>query len=1678
MSIPSDLSTNEQWANDFVQQMRKAGGMYLSNALTGYFASKKIEIEEEMIPNLVDATIKAAFSNVTVKEYVDTYQKATEIVATCAETLGDGISYALAMQDVTVLAHTFVLIIVKMIGMQGVCSRLLAAVITRCVRCMLKQQNEKLRTEGPSEEAWEGVSQVLTAFWQMIAVARGVAVSPPKDMKGLAASVFDGLGSVSNKTRSLLLFFSNLCGVLAHLYEWFMDKVCGVSMLQRITYRDGGVMVKWTEEAITLTNPERENQVLNDCQWFARLVTADTVADYLAAEMNKAGCKDVPPLFSQYKKRLSILRQKGLNLGVATAYRPEPVCLWVSGTPGIGKTYMKDEVCIKLLQSVHVETTGNDIYPMNMAQKYWTGAENKHVIYYDDFATVEDSTILPESIGQFMQLVSDSRFAPPQAECEDKGKALRPLLVYVNANEENPSFNCLRNPHAFQRRRHICVEVRLTHEFCLRFGDKASLETKGAKAWLKNHMTEDNPTPHLLYIFKDPVSGKNLSDPLVYNVYMPRLVEMFQERYMESNTTYEKKMAAYRVLQDDLCDQPLQQILNIITSKASAEAGVSEACGVREYWKLTTQHMQDSGARASEWLKSFFMDKEAPQGPPQTEGEEMPSVVCSCHPLIALNIGEDENGEIVWIHHATKEGRPAHLEPCGEHCRMRLSWWRKRAEQRARSRGDVRMLQWLSKTWDRMDGVSTSTQTNITAPIMDHAADILTKHFEKYLTQREWPIKWKNVAIGLGMVTAIFSVLGGAYYFFFREVKSEEAPTLDVYADYNTIRRSEVISSGDIGTARGPAVGGIRPKVFASQSLETPDKNAVFRSEGPREILTLVDRNICYLVASGFDKATGREYNGLTMRCFGICGRWIIMLKHYIAKLNRTENLQVQFINSCGTKNQTINFRECNHKALLDSEIILVELPQKISAFKDIRKHMMTERSAKTLGSKGVLYEKALAVPGTVFEVQIKVAKELTYYDENVPFTIPTVFTYKWHDAGRCMTPLISKLGLGHAIIGFHICGGAGTGAAEPVIAETFSILGQQFDVELVNSDYIDINKTSRIVLEGDMQPEGIANSKYAVRPSEKTQIVPSAIHGYIPPVTTPAPLTPKDVDGEFSPLISGCNKHGMPPSGFDKDLLKRAQQHLRENYMNHCLPARPEVGVLSEQEAIVGIPALDGYQAMEMSTSEGFPFTGMRTIGESGKRRLFDIVENGVYREVRALDPALRRELDEKAALRDAGIIPFTVFTDCLKDARISVEKFKIPGKTRIFSISPTDFTIQFRQYFLDILASQKQNRLQLEHMVGMNVHSMEWTVLGRAVQSKGSKILCGDYSNFGPGLDSEVVRCVGEVWADWYEKHERDQEVDEKELLRRRQVRLIMFEELRHSVHLCKDIFYRVCCGSPSGAPCTVNINNDVNKMYIYMAWMECFKDNPLYNNMVSFNHHIALFVYGDDLILNVSDEVADKFNNEFLQNFFAKHNIRYTDDTKGDTIKKWGTFEEASFLKGKFTPHKERPFVYNYSLSKASIEDCANWIRNHPDPVAATHQAVCDSLMLAYGAGREYYDEHRRKLLAAWFDVTNEPLVLYTYDEMDAIRYGYEFDAENASLEDLLKQEREWRQKMFEARNQANNIMPLMTEAIQQNLGPVPRDGVLMQMRIMKKLQDAGVNCERGLAIMQDILDNHTE
>nr|WPV63248.1 MAG: polyprotein [Wufeng shrew iflavirus 6] len=651
---------------------------------------------------------------------------------------------------------------------------------------------------------------------------------------------------------------------------------------------------------------------------------------------------------------------------------------------------------------------------------------------------------------------------------------------------------------------------------------------------------------------------------------------------------------------------------------------------------------------------------------------------------------------------------------------------------------------------------------------------------------------------------------------------------------------------------------------------------------------------------------------------------------------------------------------------ILYNGLCVVDLPKTVRQFPTITHHFVSEKDELRMSNNGIILMPELSkgsLPNKLVMERVKFMNHehliIGAADTTSAVHLERVWKYNGiHGYGLCGSLLLNEDS--GKIIGIHTAGSsnANLGFSERLVYEEWEFVDEQakLDVFVPNLDPITLDDHT---LEGAVFPLGKVPRMYAQQNSGLSQIRRSTIHGVVPVKTEPAPLTPYDkrLPEGCSPLYDGVAIHGLPPKEFPREVVNKARDDLRDLLIAKCIPVRP-VQMLTMEEAVCGNPLI-GLESIPLDTSEGYPLNKLRPKGCKGKGWLFNIErdEHSVVTKM-LIHPELEKIMRVKDAMRLKGIKPFTVFSDVLKDETLPKAKCRKKAGTRIISMSPVDFTIQSRQVFGDFILAHAKCRSDLEHSIGVNTYSDEWTHIAKEALRKGKKIVAGDHSKFGPRMMTIVSEAVFDCIYDWYKFHG----ASEDHLKRMK----IMAAELMNSVHLVFDILYQVMCGIISGSLFTAVFNSLCNSMYFRVAWLMITN-----RSFEEYYQHMFVTTYGDDNFNAVSEEIAEEFNVKTLHDFFAKYDLAYTDVHKNvsDDMEKYSDLKDTSFLKTGWKDHPLKAGYYLPTLEKDSIENQLNWITVEGDAVDNTMTNCRSALRQAFGHGKEYYNELADKIKAAF-------------------------------------------------------------------------------------------------------------
>lgn len=682
------------------------------------------------------------------------------------------------------------------------------------------------------------------------------------------------------------------------------------------------------------------------------------------------------------------------------------------------------------------------------------------------------------------------------------------------------------------------------------------------------------------------------------------------------------------------------------------------------------------------------------------------------------------------------------------------------------------------------------------------------------------------------------------------------------------------------------------------------------------------------------------------------------VLDNYLSKPEYHMTLEpTRFSNGKDTHMQ-VKYNYCNNdfRTVYGTEVCLMKLPNSypscLNIHKFIQRNQDVELPIPEIGTIVLAPTKKRTLT-MLQDIQIEgIQPNLKLHDtDDQIFYIRDVLKYNHSEPGACGSLLLTNTQ--RPIRSMHIAGtsvGEGYGAllTFEMIEECLQQFGgKQLEEETVPNVEMDIEEM--MVFDENCNVDYIGVMPVGKRPHipKKSKIRPSVIQQFFPTKTQPAILSKDDPRYEHpqTPLWYGAAKHGKQTRDFNSLQVERVKSNVYNKWFKSMRPLISGPKRLSIEDAILGFDGIEFYDAIKMNTSAGYPWQ-MQATGTL-KGEWIDIIDRA-QRQV-TVKKKLRAEIIRKEELRKKGIVPATIFVDTLKDERKKMSKLLTAGGTRVFCASPVDYTIAMRQNLLHFTAAFMANRLKLPHAVGINARGVEWTELFKKLCVKSPKnIIMMDYSNFGPAFNAVVAEAAADIMIMW--SKENVSGIDEVEMR-------ALLHECINSIHVAGGTVYRQFAGSPSGAAITTIINSLVNILYISLAWDTIVQD---YNKWQLFDANVYLCVYGDDLIMSVTDKYKEVFNTNTIMAYFSEYNIVATSaDKENKNIAPVVDIYHASFLKRSFKKHEERSDLVTGPLDKEALEEIALWIWATGTPKEATRVNVESALMEAHAHGKAYFD-----------------------------------------------------------------------------------------------------------------------
>nr|QZZ63338.1 hypothetical protein [Leuven Picorna-like virus 1] len=847
------------------------------------------------------------------------------------------------------------------------------------------------------------------------------------------------------------------------------------------------------------------------------------------------------------------------------------------------------------------------------------------------------------------------------------------------------------------------------------------------------------------------------------------------------------------------------------------------------------------------------------------------------------------------------------------------------------------------------------------------------------LTGKQWWLQLDatSVVSRIGKLLAMVVVgMGGLYYVYTKcaSIFGWCAPTFQDSAEIAIKKQAIVRTHEAAKTFRRPAFQG------ESQNIDDIACKLILRN---MFTITIKEGNVVKRVVAGV----------------GMVGHLAIMPKHYLTALGATDwGVCKAYISPIlapyESHEYTYSPRDFNKSLVMD--LCTFTLPASFNMFKDIRKFVATDADYATiLPSQGTLILPPRRTTPVVQSVAVKVAgirnSQIIQGPDGLTYEAHSILEYNYSEMGACGGILI-RAKHQRPILSMHFAGSGekhlGVGYSviltQELIEEMMPTMPKPLSQQEVSEAYVTQpfdNLQTILPEECNVRYEAVLDPKLTTYSPTKTKIKPSLIQGVngLTPIKQPAILSSTDdrYVHKIPPLIAGCAKHGMKTRDFPSHVVERNANALFDMFIGTMQPLVADPKKLTIEQAVIGLPRIPYYDPLNLHTSAGFPYN---TTTRKTKADYISIIYDEEQLPCSAvIDEELIDEIHRKGALRKMGVVPATIFSDTLKDERKMPEKVAKLGGTRVFCMSPQDYTIACRQNFLHFNAAFMAHRFDQQNAVGINVRSNEWTRLARNLIKFGmNNIVTVDYANFGPAFNAVVADQAAELMVRWTLRYVRD--VDPLVLR-------VLMKETTQSLHQARELVYRQQAGAPSGSAFTTILNSLVNQLYIMIAW-DLLIDTP--DKYQEYKRNVACYVYGDDLVMAVSDKYIKQFNAQTIIQLFADYKITATNADKTNQIKAQENILQAMFLKHTFVPHPERIGEWLAKCDDDTVKDVPCWIVTSANDDEATMANAEQAVRLAFGHGRTYFAKWRDQINVA---LQNRDLssIYLDWDHLDEEAYG---------------------------------------------------------------------------------------
>ena len=1284
-------------------------------------------------------------------------------------------------------------------------------------------------------------------------------------------------------------------------------------------------------------------------------------------------------------KKISELHNRALRARCGMDVRPTPFVVCVGGLPGLGKSGLAP-VIAKLLYDGPIDEHERIMYQRNEACAHWDGYTGQFCTVFDDFGQFKDGGANADPYQELVLMASSAPYILTMASLPDKGTTFSSRLVILNTNNPYPGTTSLQALEPYLRRRNLVLDVKIRPGFEYVLNDRTN-PSSGINAL---NVDPAAPLDHLIFHETNKMDrDKQIGPSYSYLEVLALVKERFISHEKKEQAAGKNFESALREARLKFADNAYPTMLTLHPSTSTTSPKKPSPWFWQRYvnGELSPEPEQKfptAPPRIVRFILSTGIDVYLMHIFP--EGLTFDQWHSYRKAAIAAS-NEDASLRAAFATCANqweKDGRITALPTINVNFNYTppdtsKSYWNQLAsvelsvQDWLRSNGKAILLAMgtimaiIPLLVFAIKGLLSTFR-----PREDNAVDQAGKSYYCGGCGKHTDY---NTAFGLfcPSVTGCGSFVNIAENFL--ELFQHDTKTLKEYACSQCDKKWLLYSimcmkcehcEGVFSIAQGRITW--RPQIASGDQRTAHAKkfnrvlrrpNAIAQFGNDRNASVIISHKILPNMVRMVINTTGGTMNGFMLRT-----HLMVIPSHFFldkeGKIIPNET-QMTLTTEAGASFD-LSF-DIKRLIILDAkkDLCLYTVERHVQPFKDITAHFITDEDLTTFTT----------TPGTLLTLRLSHSGYMAYALSNLQvdamdsidkaycqysrgekrFSVLHGWVYATRGIinGDCGGVLIAENKfLQRKIMGIHVAAGADNsfGSSELV---TMEMLKPHLDnarptaLEMPTPPYVIPSLDDALLIpEGNFTYLGVVPKDKIARGPEKTDICPSLLHNKIFQSTTaPSVLHPRDprMLSPQSPLRKAVEKYAGKGRSLDESLLEQIAEYIGEEFR---LETNTPHRILTDSEAINGIPTEEYIDPIDFSTAPGYPYILEKPHGARGKRHLFTFDDNDIA-TISDSKLADRLKVREMFALR--GIRVPSVFLTTLKDERRPIAKIEA-GKTRVFTIGPVDYTLLFRKYVLPFLAHMYRARLKTCSAIGINCESTEWTQLTHRLYRNGIyRGFSADYGNFDGSIPGQIFMFIVQVINKWFCG------TAEEDL-----VREVLFSEVLHTCQLSINTMYFTHVGGPSGYPGTAPINTLVAKFECCYVWM---KNLPPTLTLHDYHYHVNDVIYGDDVKCGVSDEASPYFNITSFNRTMQPFGRTLTMADKTATITENGPLDCLSFLKRKTRMVGAHAMPL---MDPDTICELTNWIRTCEDPFKATVDNCNAALSFAFFYGRDAFETLR--------------------------------------------------------------------------------------------------------------------